>query len=60
LNNKIRKFKKLLTKYDFNDVNDLAGKIIIDIAEIIKVHGLNIEETFEMFTTNGTKELNFD
>lgn len=40
---------KIFNEYDFADVNDLVGKMIYDIREIIIANNTNLYKLFEKF-----------
>jgi len=38
----MEEFKNIFCNYDFSDLNDVAGRIITDLKEIIKANNLNL------------------
>ncbi len=48
---------KIFNEYDFADVNDLVGKMIYDIREIIIANNINLYKLFEKFDKDKVNNL---
>ena len=45
----LKEFEAIFNEFDFHDCNDKAGRIIIDLKEIIKANNIPLKEIFKKF-----------
>lgn len=53
----VQEFNSIFNEYDFRDVNDIAGRIIVDLKEIIKAHDINVRQIFDNFDKDKSGDL---
>ena len=53
-------FKHIFCDIDFSDLDDIAGRIITDLKEIIKANNLNLEDIFVNFDDDKQGDLSID
>ena len=48
----LQEFSNIFCHYDFSDIEDTVGNLIVDLQEIIKANNLNLEQMFKNFDTD--------